>query len=829
MELDESTSDDDDHCSGVGAMECLDMLDDIVCQQQSFELPDDNGSSDTESCGHDAEQGMVVESSSEKDGSSVRSEPAGGMDLDQGSDTNMESAVESVSGWRPGRDCGRFDSFDEPLVKVILTNLFLNVSRLPSALTKTLLEALLPKGARSPIRNFPDRVIQMLTGVSQSRGRRTHDQVRDNGWDPCKILAEPSGEQHGGDDAAHAESAFQFANGCATTEERSLWALGVRVKESIDISRKGRYDRDYPSALRRLQSHGLVLGKKYRSKHFVEPVEELCVAAVQSLTAHSMDQLVPSIGILADFSVVFDGVSIGARMFSRYETMMLLGVVLMEDTGGGVWREVPHLLGAPSAGQMHTGEEQVELILQALADHPAHLTVEKMLRRLARVGSDGAACQGGENSIHPSTKSSEKIWRRVYPEAAPLTTHADPTVEWDLFHRIDRAVSKAIEDTPAAIAIFDVSRAIGALFGVGDGRVILRATADAIGERRLRVPDQGGTRKVVALANTVEHLLKMHRTLHAAMHARLGQRKAHRGSQTEQKLVDVGRHIAALGFVTFTLGVGDLFRTCVTPLAMLSQAVEGGSRAMDVACRTSLENLTKAKAALEKLQFWCFAATLLCTRLSRQDLQSLWRAVAFSQCGRSFPRLAVSLRQLLFAQEFGGCTLNPSPSAQHLPAAESNFLAPFCQCPCMRRRRCPLMEQTPLTRVRVARKDGSCVRFINVPEWVGNSAYPRKEMLESATQAFQVPRLIQLAMEQRPPSELQGASRFRRVCKVPAGLLLSAPELLKALHELQCFIERLLYYMHAYAMGSTGMNQHMRTIAAVSFVSCNGAMERDII
>ena len=102
-------------------------------------------------------------------------------------------------------------------------------------------------------------------------------------------------------------------------------------------------------------------------------------------------------------------------------------------------------------------------------------------------------------------------------------------------------------------------------------------------------------------------------------------------------------------------------------------------------------------------------------------------------------------------------------------------------------------------------------------------------MLESATQAFQVPRLIQLAMEQRPPSELQGASRFRRVCKVPAGLLLSAPELLKALHELQCFIERLLYYMHAYAMGSTGMNQHMRTIAAVSFVSCNGAMERDII
>ena len=95
-----------------------------------------------------------------------------------------------------------------------------------------------------------------------------------------------------------------------------------------------------------------------------------------------------------------------------------------------------------------------------------------------------------------------------------------------MFHRLDRAVAKAIETTPAAVAIFDLSRVIGSLFGVGDGRVILRSAADAIGERRFRVPDQGGTRKIVALANTVEHLLKMHRTLHAGLHARIGQVRA---------------------------------------------------------------------------------------------------------------------------------------------------------------------------------------------------------------------------------------------------------------------------------------------------------------
>ena len=80
---------------------------------------------------------------------------------------------------------------------------------------------------------------------------------------------------------------------------------------------------------------------------------------------------------------------------------------------------------------------------------------------------------------------------------------------------------------------------MGSLFGVGDGRVILRSAAEAIGERRYRVPDQGGTRKVVALANTVEHLIKMHRTLHAAMHARIGQSRARRSSQTISHWVGV--------------------------------------------------------------------------------------------------------------------------------------------------------------------------------------------------------------------------------------------------------------------------------------------------
>ena len=49
-----------------------------------------------------------------------------------------------------------------------------------------------------------------------------------------------------------------------------------------------------------------------------------CIAALNALSAQSMNQLVPSLGIPADLVLVFDGVSIGARQFSRYESLLLV-------------------------------------------------------------------------------------------------------------------------------------------------------------------------------------------------------------------------------------------------------------------------------------------------------------------------------------------------------------------------------------------------------------------------------------------------------------------------------------------------------------------------
>ena len=415
-------------------------------------------------------------------------------------------------------------------------------------------------------------------------------------------------------------------------------------------------------------------------------------------------------------------------MFSRYESMLLIGVVVLEESAkGGHWSEVPHLLAAPSAGQMHTGSEQAAVILQSLADHPAHLTQDELRARLGLVGCDGAACAGGEDAIHSSTRAAEKIWEAAHPGDDPFAPPLASATEWDLFHRLDIAMARAIGDTPAAVQIFDVARVMGSLFGVGDGRVILRSAADAIGEQRLRVPDQGGTRKIVALGNTVEHLLKTHRTLHAALHARMGQMKdGGRGKQSMSKLIDVGRQVSALDFVTFTVGVGDILRTCITPLALGAQTVAGSHQEMVAATRETLQKLSNAKAALERLSFWCFASVLLSTRLTRVDLQALWRALAFSTVGRLVPRLALSLRQLMFAQEFGGCTLTVvAPVLASGGSHGWHTLSPCCQCPSMLTRPGTGPRRAIATLKFTGPKwvgDEGC-REIKVPEWVANSVY----------------------------------------------------------------------------------------------------------
>ena len=68
--------------------------------------------------------------------------------------------------------------------------------------------------------------------------------------------------------------------------------------------------------------------------------------------------------------------------------------------------------------------------------------------------------------------------RDVLERSVPPDRLCSTSTDWGLFHRIDVAMKKAIRASPAALEVFDIGQAMGALFGVGEGRVILRGCAE---------------------------------------------------------------------------------------------------------------------------------------------------------------------------------------------------------------------------------------------------------------------------------------------------------------------------------------------------------------
>ena len=78
--------------------------------------------------------------------------------------------------------------------------------------------------------------------------------------------------------------------------------------------------------------------------------------------------------------------------------------------------------------------------------------------------------------------------------------------------------------------------------------------------------------------------------------------------------------------------------------------------------------------------------------------------------------------------------------------------------------RAPRVAKVP---VRKSRDSGSPQREIDVPEWVAYSVYPKEEMLESRTQAFAVPRCVQVPKEEAFPAVAGVVSLSHRVGALP--------------------------------------------------------------
>ena len=89
--------------------------------------------------------------------------------------------------WIPGQNCGKWLVGRHGIgveAQVLLTNMYLTLRQLPTCIMKAVLSHLMPPGQAAVERNFADRLVARLCGVSHSMARWVCHGVCTNGWVP---------------------------------------------------------------------------------------------------------------------------------------------------------------------------------------------------------------------------------------------------------------------------------------------------------------------------------------------------------------------------------------------------------------------------------------------------------------------------------------------------------------------------------------------------------------------------------------------------------------------------------------------------------------------
>ena len=153
-----------------------------------------------------------------------------------------------------------------------------------------------------------------------------------------------------------------------------------------------------------------------------------------------------------------------------------------------------------------------------------------------------------------------------------------------------------------------------------------------------RVPDQGVTRKSMALAHSAANLLTNLRGYCAGRHARLAQSQGNqrKGSQPVGNLIQAGRRLTSINFVTFTLAVQDILKQEITLICLMSEMSSAEAIEVWRAVQDTLVSLSKATQRLEELRRWLFVTVLVGQYMSSADVVILWHSLRYTKVGKNF-------------------------------------------------------------------------------------------------------------------------------------------------------------------------------------------------
>ena len=317
-----------------------------------------------------------------------------------------------------------------------------------------------------------------LVGLSEKRINDCIKRVRDNGGEPCLgqgtnlAMDLEEGALPCGDDelCQHVRGGLPPQHQGEGLPPRDMHRCSVEnaVRMALANIVEGCSGLQYERDVARLELSGCVVHWRCRSRHFVRDVEHLAGRIIQSLDAADINTPLGALGIPSDFGILIDPVTIGSSRFARHDTVLMECLSVVSPHTHRI--HTPMFGGATLPIGGHTGDALAELTQEVLAEHPAGLNTRALRARCSVVGGDGQVVLGGPAHRHSSSKAAEKLWGHLFPETETLCT------SWDYFHRADNACMRGIRQIPAAKEVFDMAAAIDTLFGVGEGRLMMRVS-----------------------------------------------------------------------------------------------------------------------------------------------------------------------------------------------------------------------------------------------------------------------------------------------------------------------------------------------------------------
>jgi hypothetical protein len=639
-------------------------------------------------------------------------------------------------GWVPGCSAGDWVSRQNPLgeqAQVVALNVVVALRRLPSHLVTTIIESL---GATMKVST--PRFVQAaseLLGVSASRLWRTLSKVSHNGqWAPLPTLR--------GMDALAADPAQIAA-------DLSRNVMLTLTRAALAESLSGVSARQFVKHISRLAVEGVQVGDQFHTRHFVQDAQRLASKCMAAHDRCDLDKELGGLGIPSNVAVLFDGVPVGGvTLFGRHGSVLVicLGCVSAHD-GRMHARFVAWAM--PSSG--HGGAATAETVMSALSEQPLGMDSKFLKRRMSAIGGDGAVVRGGPDRKLPGTQAADLMWFSIHPQRKPIVTDdnvladlAGPrgrrdawvsdadclhtVTEWDKFHREDIALLRAITACPLAEELYAICSMMDHMFGLGDGKLLLRAAAEATQTdiRSGRMP--GMTRKAVQLCSEPGNLLHNFRAYAAGLHLREAWRIAGHDLSTA-KLIDAGRRLTCVQTVSFALAFRDVMGRVVAPWVNIIQSNSAEPWFVDHRWRKHEQVLANTVEVLQWFREVLRILVLLRQWVPIETLNELVGALSYARpkdiftnltgdaagvCfGRRLPALFGSLGGLLHGNPpmFMGVELLCVSVRQE---AEPHLIGPHCQCPFLKRR---------CRHGQAKMKFRGVVRPVKVPLWVAGSTH----------------------------------------------------------------------------------------------------------